>query len=145
MTLHPPTQSMPTIVVAQSDVERLTTLATAATLTNQTHQGARILLAELDRAQVVEDDELPKTVVRMHSLVDYQIEGRESRRVQIVYPGEADIDRNRISILTPVGAALIGLSAGQAMRLIGHDGRPYKITVKRVSQPQPQPTVEKVQ
>ncbi len=145
MTLHPPTQSMPAIVVAQSDVESLTRLATAATLTNKSHQGARILLAEMDRAQIVEDSKLPKSVVRMHSLVDYQIERRESRHVQIVYPGEADIELNRISILTPVGAALIGLSAGQTMRLIGHDGRPYTVTVKRVSQPQHQPTSQEVQ
>lgn len=135
MTLDPPTQSMPAIVVAQSDEKKLTSLATAATLADHAHQAARILLAEMERAQIVPDDAVPKTVVRMYSLVDYQIEGRARRRVQIVYPGEANIDLDRISILTPVGAALIGLSAGQAMRLTGHDGKPYTLTVKRVSQP----------
>jgi regulator of nucleoside diphosphate kinase len=136
---------MPEIVIAQSDERRLTTLATAATLTDQSHQAARILLAEMERAQVVPDHAVPKTVVRMHSLVNYQIEGREHRSVQIVYPGEANIDLDRISILTPVGAALIGLSAGQAMRLIGHDGRPYTITVTQVSQPEiAEPTAERI-
>lgn len=126
---------MPAIVLAQSDEEKLTSLATAATSADNAHPAASILLAELERAQVVPDDDVPKTVVRMYSIVEYQIEGRARRRVQIVYPGEANIDLERISILTPVGAALIGLSAGQTMRLIGHDGKPYTLTVKRVSQP----------
>lgn len=135
MHVHSSTASLPTIVVTRSDERKLTNLATAATLIDHSHPTAHILLAEMERAHVVADDAVPKTVVRMHSLVEYQIDGRGRRRVQIVYPGEADIDLDRVSVLTPVGAALIGLSAGQTAELLGHDGRPHTITVKRVSQP----------
>lgn len=135
MNVHPSTESLPNIVVTQSDERQLTNLATTATLNDDAHLTARMLLSEMERAQVVADHAVPKTVVRMHSIVEYQIEGRNRRRVQIVYPGEANIDLDRVSILTPVGAALIGLSAGQTTQLVGHDGRPHKISVRRVSQP----------
>jgi regulator of nucleoside diphosphate kinase len=101
-------------------------------LTGRADGAARVLLAEMERAQVVPDNAVPSTVVRMNSYVQFEIDGSNRRRVQVVYPGEANIDDNKISILTPIGAALIGLSPGQVMLLNGQDGRPHKLSVLSV-------------
>lgn len=74
------------------------------------------LRAELERAIVVEADDMPAGVVTMYSHVRYRDEHTgESRHVQIVYPEDADVARGRISVLAPVGAALLGLETGQVI------------------------------
>ncbi len=127
-----PTNSLPRITLGESEERRLHDLATAAALTGRAEATARILLAEIERADVVRDNDLPGDVVRMYSWVEFDVDGRDRRCVQLVYPGEADIERNRISILTPIGAALVGLSSGNSIPLNGHDDRPHKLTVLRV-------------
>src|SRR5690606_10427953 len=103
---------------------------------------AQALLAEMDRAHVVRDSDVPADVVRMYSLVEFETDGRDCRRVEIVYPGEADIDQGRISILTPIGAALIGLSCGQAMTVQGPDGTTHELRVLSVAPPRETATAE---
>jgi regulator of nucleoside diphosphate kinase len=56
--------------------------------------------------------------------------------VQLVYPAEADIEAGRISILTPIGAGLIGLREGQSILWPDREGRERRLTVVRVTQPQ---------
>lgn len=69
---------------------------------------------ELGRATIVSDEELPKNVVTMNSFVTYQdMETGKESQVTLVYPADADLDQNKISILSPVGSALIGLQEGQ--------------------------------
>jgi regulator of nucleoside diphosphate kinase len=72
---------------------------------------------DLERATVVPSAAVPATVVTMHSRVRYFDERTgERREIQIVYPEQADIAKGKISVLAPVGAALLGLSVGQAIR-----------------------------
>lgn len=150
MNFHPPTETLPRIVLGESEERRLNALATAAALTGRSDSVARMLLAEIERADVVQDRNLPGEVVRMHSWVEFEIDGRDRRSVQLVYPGEADIERNRISVLTPIGAALIGLSPGQTIPLNGHDDRPHRLTAIRIVRHQsgvvdsPQPAGEQM-
>ena len=74
------------------------------------------LQAELDRASVVPAAEVPVNVVTLHSQVEYEDETAGDRRVvTVVYPHEADVANGRISVLAPVGAALLGLSTGQTI------------------------------
>jgi regulator of nucleoside diphosphate kinase len=71
---------------------------------------------DLERAIVVPPDAVPASVVTMHSRVQYLDESTgERREIQIVYPEQADLAEGRISVLAPVGAALLGLSVGQAI------------------------------
>lgn len=79
------------------------------------------LLGELDRADVVEAGDLPHGVVRMCSMVEYRSNDGQQRRVFRGYPGEAEISLEKISILTPIGTALIGLSAGQSIDWTARD------------------------
>jgi regulator of nucleoside diphosphate kinase len=77
---------------------------------------AHFLARETERAKVVSDNSDLRGVIRMGSQVHYCGEKTgEVRDVVLVYPHEADTGLKRISVLTPVGAALIGLSVGQAI------------------------------
>lgn len=120
----------PKIVVGSVDHERLTGLATTAL--DRAPQVAEELLAEMDRARVVAPAQVPADVVRMGSFVEFSSDSAQQRRVQLVYPGEADIEAGRISILTPIGAALIGLAAGQSIAWTATDGRKHTLTVVSV-------------
>jgi regulator of nucleoside diphosphate kinase len=138
MAFHPPTNALPQILVGEREENRLTALATSAMLTGRSEHVARVLLAEMERADVMPDAQLPETVVRMHSRVIFEIDGGGRREAELVFPGEADIDAGRISVLTPIGAALIGLSPGQMMMLRGVDGRPHRLKVVAVRPPEPE-------
>ena len=72
------------------------------------------LRAELERAIVVARGAMPPDVVTMYSTVRYRDEhAGVSRDIQIVSPEDADVARGKVSVLAPVGAALLGLAAGQ--------------------------------
>jgi len=100
---------------------------------------AEELLAELDRAKVVEDGRLPAKVIRMGSSLRFTSDLGEDRHVTLVFPGEADIAEGKISILTPIGVALIGLSAGQSINWTARDGRTHCLTVESVEAPVSEP------
>ena len=77
---------------------------------------AEMLEAELDRAHVVSQEGLPPDVVSMRSRVLYEdADPGDRREAVLVYPEEADLGRSLISVLAPVGAALLGLRAGEAI------------------------------
>lgn len=113
--MKPPTQTKnPRIVISESDHARLLSVADATSA--QASGVADYLAEELSRAHIVRDEDRSPNVVRMGSRVSYLEEksGR-TRTVTVVYPHEADIGAGRISVLTPIGAALIGLSPQQRM------------------------------
>lgn len=123
-------RSKPAITVSRSDHERLTRLAESFTAANPAV--ADELLAELDRARVVADAALRADVVRMGSTLAFTADAGETRTVTLVFPAEADIAQGRVSILTPVGVALIGLAAGQSIDWTARDGRVHRLTVDSV-------------
>jgi regulator of nucleoside diphosphate kinase len=123
----------PAITLAASEHRNLSILALAGT-----DHGADVaddLLHELDRARIVADAALTGDIIRMGSRVKYRT-GRDERTVTLVYPVAADIAEARISVLTPVGTALIGLRAGQSITFRTRDGRPQLLTVLAVYPPE---------
>lgn len=105
---------LPPIIITTDDMHRLSLLANS----NMTRfpRVAHFLAREIDRASRVPGQVDLSSVVRMGSRVAYRDEATgRVRQVTLVYPHEADIDLNRISVLSPVGAALIGLSVGQTI------------------------------
>jgi regulator of nucleoside diphosphate kinase len=74
------------------------------------------LREEIERAEIVEPEAIPENVVTMNSVVRFvdQESGRESA-VKLVFPGHADVESSRISVLAPVGSALLGLSVGDSI------------------------------
>jgi regulator of nucleoside diphosphate kinase len=127
------TEQMPAIMVSAADYDRLASLAAAAE--ERAPDVASVLRTEIERAQVVPADALPADVVQMGSTVEFRSDTGQQRRVTLVYPGEADFAQGRISILTPIGAALIGLSPGQSIAWTSRDGRQHRLTVLSVAQP----------
>jgi regulator of nucleoside diphosphate kinase len=124
----------PNIVVTTEDHRMLSKLAYAGI--NEASTVADDLLYELDRASVLPPEQVPLDVVRMGSLVRYRTTDGDQRDVTLVFPADADIERNRISVMTPIGAALIGLSKGQSITWLTRDGRKQVLTVLSVAQPQ---------
>lgn len=121
----------PAITITRTDHERLSRLA--ETLASRDPDTAGQLLGELDRARVVADGRIAADVVRMGSTLRFTTDAGEDRTVTLVFPGEADIVKGRISVLTPIGAALIGLSASQSIDWTSRDGRTRRLTVESVA------------
>jgi regulator of nucleoside diphosphate kinase len=133
MTATREVSNPPWIVISEADHERLSRLAASAF--DRSPDVAARLLGELDRAEVVSPDRLPPNVVAIGSTVEFMDRGGGPRKVTLVYPGEADIARGRVSVLTPIGAALIGLSPGQSITWLGLDGQERWLTVLAVEPP----------
>jgi regulator of nucleoside diphosphate kinase len=124
------TRRKPAITLARSDHERLTRLAESFVSRNASL--ADQLLDELERARIVDDNKLRADVVRMGSTLRFTTDAGEDRTVTLVFPDEADIAEGRVSILTPVGIALVGLSSGQSIDWTARDGRNRRLTVESV-------------
>lgn len=123
----------PAITMTRSDHERLSQLAQAIGTSNAGI--ADQLFAELDRARLVADERIGADIVRMGSRLRFTTDAGKDRTVMLVFPGEADIALGKISILTPIGAALIGLPAGQSIDWTARDGQTHRLTVVSVEQP----------
>lgn len=123
----------PSIRISKTDHERLAGLADTFASRNPDMAGA--LLAELDRARIVGDHNMPANTVRMGSKITFSSDTGDAKTVTLVFPGEADIAEGKVSILTPVGTALIGLSEGQSIAWIARDGRQHELSVLAVAQP----------
>jgi regulator of nucleoside diphosphate kinase len=131
--MHNATQARPPpIMVSETEYDRLTGLAEAAL--ERLPDAAGSLLAEMDRATIAAVAAMPPDVVRMGSTVVLH-GGDGPQRVTLVYPGEADIAAGRVSVLTPLGAALIGVRAGQSIRWASRDGRMLALDVAAVEPP----------
>jgi len=126
-------RSVPNIVVSDSDCDRLTDLATASL--ERLPDVAEELLSEMERARVVSEDEVPADVVRMGSTVTFRSDDGHERTLTLVYPADESLDAHRLSVMTPVGAALIGLSEGQPISWTARDGREHRLTVTKVVAP----------
>lgn len=105
-----------TIFVTHVDLERLTRLF-------ETHGSRRdsdaltALEEELGHAVVVESTQIPPQVVTMNSRVRFDdLDTGDQLEVTLVYPKDADVDQGKVSVLAPVGSALLGLSVGQSIR-----------------------------
>ena len=91
------------------------------------------LRAELERAIVVPPDALPSGVVGMYSQVRYRDEHTGvSRQIQIVLPEDADVDQGKVSVLAPVGAALLGVETGQVIDWTFPAGEIRRLRVEEV-------------
>lgn len=120
----------PVITMTRSNYETLSRLAES--WASKDLDVSEHLLTELDRARVVEDIRIANDVVQMGSTVRFTTNTGETRTVLLVFPGEADIALGKVSVMTPIGAALIGLSPSQSIEWIARDGRTHKLTVEHV-------------
>lgn len=134
MPSEPADQIRPPIILLETEADTLSDLALAAQ--RSAPEASRMLLEEIDRAQSCEADELPADVVTMGSRVTFVDDASgATHEVQLVYPREADAEAKRISILTPLGAGLIGLRSGQAISWPNLAGQHRDLRIVGVIQP----------
>lgn len=129
-----PDSSLPPITLCAADAERLRMLSSLSHRVSP--EVADFLEGELERARVLPDEDVPASFIRMGSRVRFRDDGTGlSTLVVLVYPGEEDVERHHVSILSPVGAALIGLTPGQSIVFASPHGRRRKLTILEVEQP----------
>lgn len=105
------------IVVTETDRQRLGTLLDRSARAGTTDRDYLYALGnELERADVVKPDQVPPDVITMNSTARVRdVDSGETSEYTLVYPERADIEENRISILSPVGTALIGYRVGDTI------------------------------
>ena len=117
----------------EEEAEKLSNLAVS--IESRLPQVSELLIRETSRAKLHTAKSVPADVVTMGSSVEFVDEGTGTRRtVQLVYPAEADISAGRISILTPVGAGLIGMREGQSILWPDREGVERRLVIVKVTQ-----------
>ena len=126
----------PKLIIDERAYPRLLALAERARA--QAPELASRLIEEIERADLRPASEMPGDVVTLGSEVTFR-QDEQTQIVQIVAPDDADIERRRISVLTPVGAALLGLAVGQKISWEMPDKRGSVLEVVAVRQPNDSP------
>lgn len=124
------------IVVTRSDLERLRAILGAPSKSMRDCEHLRDLSDELERAQVVREDEMPSDVVTLQSQV--RVRDRETGMVSsytLVSPAHADVSSGHVSVLAPLGTALLGYREGDEVEW-QMPGGVRRLWIERVMQPQ---------
>lgn len=105
------------IYVTANDLKRLNELlAVAETFNYRDRNDLKSLETELQRAKIVESRNVPPTVVTMRTkLLFKDLDDGTQTEVTLVYPAEADINAGKISVISPIGTALLGYSKGDTI------------------------------
>ena len=120
----------PPLLLSRLDVERIEAL-----LEKQSPHGPNLaaLQDELARADIVEPAELPSDVISMNSIARVRVEdargGAREHELTLVYPRDADGSPDKVSVLAPVGSALLGLRVGDAIDWPMPGGRSARLHV----------------
>lgn len=123
----------PSIVITSHDLERLENLLNTIPNEEKDFAGKTSLGVELERAVIVDSKLLPNNIVSMNSLVRFTVSSsKESFALTLVYPKDMKKDGSTISILAPVGSAMLGLKEGDQIDWPSPDGKPVKVIIERV-------------
>ncbi|KMQ49832.1 Regulator of nucleoside diphosphate kinase [Chitinispirillum alkaliphilum] len=104
------------IYITELDMKRLSGLITREGVTGSEKEYMKKLKSELDRAKVVKPQEIPPDVITMNSKVKLrELDTGDEMVIQLVFPANADVSEDRISVLAPIGTALIGYKVGDTI------------------------------
>ena len=124
----------PRITLSAEDYGRLSALARVAR--DRMPALAAELEEEIERAHVLSKGRHPEHIVCMNREVEFRDDSTgKIQAVTLVYPGEADINQRKVSVLTPVGTALIGLERGQSITWEAPNGELRQLTVLEIRDP----------
>jgi len=127
------------ITISERDAVRLRQLVQACAPSNTEH--IQRLKAELDRARIVPGPELPANVIAMNSTVELEdLEDGEILTYTLVFPENADIEAGKISILAPLGMAMLGFKAGDEFEWPVPAGTLH-VRIRRLVEPKTEPTM----
>ncbi len=127
------------IVVTEFDARRLRSLLGARSDPSRRDQEhLRELRSELERALVVDEASVPRDVITMHARVQLlDLASGERTEYVLVFPTDADVSARRISVLAPLGTALLGFREGDEVEW-EMPGGVRRLQIERVSQPIPE-------
>ena len=121
----------PQMILSSLDVDRIEALL--AVIPASVFPGKAELQAELDRADVVDPQDIPPQVVTMNSTVRFSmVETGKEFCLTLVYPRDMDGSADKLSIFAPVGSALLGLSVGDELAWPGPGGKSMTVQVKDI-------------
>jgi regulator of nucleoside diphosphate kinase len=136
-TSKPPAEAAarkPDILISEAELAHIEALAEGAM--KRSPALADRLLDEISRARIVPAAEMPADVVTIGSTVVYRDEvSDQSNTVTLVYPEDADIAAHRVSVMTPIGVALLGLSQGARFFWDTNMAERRMLTILRVDRP----------
>jgi regulator of nucleoside diphosphate kinase len=122
-------EKLPSLVISHEDYHKITAILSFAKA-----EVAELLEEELGRAQLVAAEQLETDIVAMNTTVTFtDLDSGKEQSVTLCYPNDANIEMNKVSILAPVGAALIGLRVGQTIDWPLADGKVKRIRVTSVT------------
>ena len=122
----------PEITISSLDSDRLYELI--ASLPKNSLVGLTELEQELARANTVEPSQVPPTLVTMNSTVRFSVESsKDEFLLTLVYPKDISSSNKNISILAPVGSALLGLSQGDEIEWPKPGGGLMKVAIEEVT------------
>lgn len=122
------------IFITETDAQRLRRLLAAATQ-RPGSDGLNLqrLEAELDRAQIVPETDLPPEVITMNSTVEVEdLDDGERSVFTLVFPEHADASQGRISVLAPLGMAMLGYRVGDSIQWPGPVGTLHVRVLRRL-------------
>lgn len=121
----------PNVVISSTDADRLEKILESVADNALPNKAA--LESELARADIVDSEDIPSTVVSMNSTVKFRVaSSQEEFTLTLVYPRDVDSSGNTISILAPVGSALLGLSTGDEIEWPSPGGGVIKVHIEDV-------------
>ena len=123
--------AVPNIVITERDAGRLEALL--AKMPAGSFPGKAALEGELDRADIVDPEGIPPTVVTMNSRIRFRVtSSNEEFALALVYPKDVDESGGTISVLAPVGSALLGLSQGDEIEWPKPGGGTLKVRIEEI-------------
>jgi regulator of nucleoside diphosphate kinase len=127
-------EHLPPIIIARLDYVRLERLADNAL--RERHPVGRFLMSEIRRAVVFDSNKKPDGVVCLNEWVTYRVDGsRLSESRILVYPEELRNGQMELSVLSPLGAAVLGLRIGHRMKFFSIEGGVHSVIVEDVVAP----------
>jgi regulator of nucleoside diphosphate kinase len=113
-----------TIYITEYDMERLRKLIEDAKLVNRSgNEYLESLESELSRGQLVAPADVPPDVITMNSTVRLKdLDTDEEMTVTLVFPQDADIAQSKVSVLAPIGTAMLGYRVGDTFTWNVPDG-----------------------
>ena len=91
------------------------------------------LLGELESAQICDEANMPKDIIRFNTTITIGSENGWRRKFKLVMPNDSDVKKDKVSILTPMGAAVIGYAEGDSLIWEFPSGE-KKLTIEKVEQ-----------
>ena len=129
--MNAPTIHRPPLLLSRLDVERIEELLEQPRYRSLNTDALR---GELERAEVVEPANVPADVITMNSRARFVEEGTgREYELTLAYPKDANAEAHRVSIFSPAGSALLGLSAGQSIDWKSSDGKEIRLKVLEVT------------